>query len=217
MDELSSNEPVQLKSINQLRARSPSNNENGQLAVDIIPLPAELIYDILDYLSVENIIAFVFCRWDFFQASVGFLTHKVGPTLQSLDSLVEAFKDKHWPKQWLWDLIQKSTKSGKSSLRGFNSLLALFKKNEWPENVLRDIVSACASRGLPISHSCLHCKFHEGAILYLQKDPRAILDTNESQMTVLHVSILFRATKCVEAIEVILRDMAEPDRVSYVN
>ncbi|KAJ5982378.1 hypothetical protein N7451_012478 [Penicillium sp. IBT 35674x] len=36
-------------------------------------------------------------------------------------------------------------------------------------------------------------------------------------MTVLHVSILFRATECVAAIEAILRDMAEPDRIGYVN
>ncbi|KAJ5752816.1 hypothetical protein N7520_009733 [Penicillium odoratum] len=194
----------------------PDDNENPQLAVNIIPLPAELIYDILDYLPNEDVIAFVSCRWDFFQASIDFLIDRVGPAFQGLDSLVKAVIHKNWPKQWLWDLMRRS-KSGKSSLRGFKSLLNLFEQNEWPEKVLRNIVSACAKHGSPISHSCLNSHFYEGAILYLQEEPNAALDMTRSQMSVLQSSILLRATKCVEIIEAILQDMTEPERVAHIN
>ncbi|KAI1828831.1 hypothetical protein N7451_012679 [Penicillium sp. IBT 35674x] len=211
MDESLSNKYIQLQSSNH-----PDDNENQQLAVDIIPLPAELIYDILDYLPVEDVIAFVFCRWDFFQASIDFMIDRVGPVFQGLDSLVEAVKHKHWSKQWLWDLMQRS-KSGKLNLRGFKSLLNLFEQNDWSENVLRNIVSVCAKHGLPISHSCLNSKFYEGAILYLQEGPNAILDMAGSRISVIQGSILLRATKCVEIIDAIWQHMTEPERVAHIN
>ncbi|KAJ5654972.1 hypothetical protein N7490_001975 [Penicillium lividum] len=211
MDERLSNQHSQLQSTNH-----PDNNDNQQLAVDIIHLPAELIYDILDHLPNEDVIAFVSCRWDFFQASIDFLIDRVGPAFQGLDSLVNAVIHKRWPRQWLWDLMQRSV-SGKSSLRGFKSLLNLFEQNEWPENELREIVSACVKHKLPISHSWLSSNFHEQAFLYLQEEPNAVLDMNGFQMSVLQISILLRATKCVETIVVILQDMTEPERVSYIN
>lgn len=211
MNQVLSNGLIQLQSTNR-----PDDNENPQLAVNIIPLPAELIHDILDHLPVQDVVAFVSCRWDFFQASIDFLIDRVGPTFQGLDSLVNAVIHKHWPRQWLWDLMQRSV-SVKLSLRGFRSLLNLFERNEWPENELRDIVSACVKDKLPISHSWLSSDFHEQAVLYLQEEPEAVLDMNVAKMSVLQISILVRATKCVETIDAILQDMTEPERVAYIN
>ncbi|KAJ5267383.1 hypothetical protein N7478_010191 [Penicillium angulare] len=217
MDNISSPQRIRLNFQIHARIRSPDNNENAPLSVGIIPLPPEMVYDILDYLPVEDLVSFTFCRWDFFCASVDFLMHKMGPALQSLDSLVEIFKDKRWPKQWLLNLILKSTKLGALGFRGFICLVALFEKKHWPEKVLRDIVSACASHGTPIPHSCLRCEFIEGASLYLKACPCAIFDTDQFQMTILQVHVLCRATACIEAIEAILREISEPDQRRYVN
>ena len=166
---------------------------------------------------MEDLISFAFCRWDFFQASVDFLTHKVEPALQDLDSLVEHFNKKNWPRPWLRDIVQKSARSKKPILRDFDILIALFKDTKWPENELRDILHACVDFQLPILHSCLRFGLNEAASLYLLRNPHAIFDSIEVQMTALHISTLSRATECVEAIEIILRDVPELKRVDYVN
>ena len=67
---------------------------------NILALPIELLYDALDYLSTEDLVSFAFCRWDLFQALIGFLERKARPSLQGLGLLVTLFEEQ-WPKKWL--------------------------------------------------------------------------------------------------------------------
>lgn len=180
-------------------------------------MPAELLLEILEYLSVEDLISFTFCRWDFFQASVGFFKGKIGPSIQNVDALVCLFNEKYWPKHWLQAIVQNSARSEQSILQDIDILIQLFETTGWPEKEFRDIVHLCASFKLPILHSCLDCGFHEVARLSLQRSARAIFDTNNLKMSTLHISILARATEIVNVLEVILRDMPESNRIEYVN
>jgi len=65
----------------------------------ILELLTELLYDVLDYLSTENLVSFAFCRWDLFQALIGFIESKARPSLQILGHLLTLF-EKTWPKKW---------------------------------------------------------------------------------------------------------------------
>ncbi|KAJ6126441.1 hypothetical protein N7523_002053 [Penicillium sp. IBT 18751x] len=164
------------------------------------------VYEILQERHMQDY------QWTLFLSrltSVDFLVPKVESSLQDLDSLVEHFSKKDWP-------IPPPDLENRI-LRDFDILIALFEDTKWPENELRDIFHACVDFQLPILHSGLRFWLSEAASLYLLRNPHAILHSNEVQMTALHISTLPRVTECVEAIEIIFRDVPELKRVTYVN
>ncbi|KAJ5474049.1 hypothetical protein N7475_003615 [Penicillium sp. IBT 31633x] len=182
----------------------------------IFRLPIELLYDILDYLSVENLVSFAFCRWDLFQALVGFLEVKTKPSLQSLGYLATLFEET-WPKKWLRIIVPICARSKQPILRDLGALKELFEENHWPIKKLRDIILKSAKHEQPAIHSCVELGFEEVACRYLRKSPHALLDTNNLHMTVLHISILKRAHTVVQEIGAIAQNMSESDRVEFVN
>jgi hypothetical protein len=101
----------------------------------IFSLPIELLYDILDYLSVEDIGSFVFCRWDFFLSSVEFLKRIVGLILRNLAGLITLFARYSWPKSWLQYIIQYTIRSEQSILRDIDSLIVVNSTTKLSEDV----------------------------------------------------------------------------------
>ena len=77
--------------INSIVAKSPIIYYKEISKIYILSLPIELLYDILDYLPVEDIVSFVVCRWDIFVSSVEFLRYKVGLTVKNLNDLITLF------------------------------------------------------------------------------------------------------------------------------
>ncbi|KAI3097966.1 hypothetical protein CBS147333_9204 [Penicillium roqueforti] len=182
----------------------------------ILELPTELLYDVLDYLSTEDLVSFAFCRWDLFQALIGFIESKAKPSLQSLGHLVTLFETT-WPKKWLRIIVPICARSEQPILRDLGTIVELFEDSHWPKEQLRDIILESARYDQPAVHSCVELGFEEVAYRYLRKSPHALFDTNILHMTVLHISVLKRVHTVVQEIGTIAQNMPEFDRVEFVN
>jgi hypothetical protein len=194
-----------------------SNDRSSDITNAILPLPPELLYDILDYLSLEDTISFTFCRWEFLLASLDFLKHKVGPTLQHLNSLAVLFNENQWPRSWLYKIVQSSIQFEQPILRDIYVLTDIFEDIDCPDRIMRYIISTCAESNWPISHGCVLRDFKGIGGLYLQRTPHAIFDTDKLGMSILHVSILSRAPQVFDVIHRILKETPETEKVEYIN
>ncbi|KAJ5340285.1 hypothetical protein N7541_009409 [Penicillium brevicompactum] len=183
---------------------------------NILELPTELLYDVLDYLSTGDLVSFAFCRWDLFQALIGFIESKARPSLQSLGHLVTLF-EKTWPKKWLRIMIPICARSEQPILRDLGTLVELFEDSHWPKEQLRDIILESARYDQPAVHSCVGLGFEEVACRYLRKSPHGLFDTNILHMTVLHISVLKRVHTVLQEIGTIAQNMPGFDRVEFVN
>ncbi|CAG8099331.1 unnamed protein product [Penicillium salamii] len=182
----------------------------------ILELPTELLYDVLDYLSTEDLVSFAFCRWDLFQALISFIESKARPSLQSLGHLVTLF-ERTSAKKWLRIIVPICARSQQPILRDLGTLVELFEDSHWPKEQLRDIILESARYDQPAVHSCVELGFEEVACRYLRKSPHALFDTNILHMTVLHISVLKRVQTVVQEIGTIAQNMPEFDRVEFVN
>ncbi|KAJ5974896.1 hypothetical protein N7481_008603 [Penicillium waksmanii] len=194
-----------------------SNDRSSDTNNAILPLPLELLYDILDCLSLEDTISFAFSRWDFLLASLDFLKHKVGPTLRHLNFLAVLFNESRWPRSWLYKIVQSSLQCEQPILRDICILTGIFEDIDCPERIMRYIISTCAESNWPISHSCVLRGFKGIGGLYLQRSPHAIFDTDKLGMSILHVSILSRAPQVFNVVHRILKATPEPEQVDFVN
>jgi len=93
----------------------------------------------------------------------------------------------------------------------------LFEDSHWPKEQLRDIILESARYDQPAVHSCVGLGFAEVACRYLRKSPHALFDTNILHMTVLHISVLKSFHTLIQEIGTIAQNMAEFDRVEFVN
>jgi hypothetical protein len=141
----------------------------------IFSLLIELLYDTLDYLSVEDVGSFVFCRWDLFLSSVEFLKRTVGPSIRNLGGLITLFARHPWPKSWLQCIVQHAINSEPSILRDIDSLIAVNSRTNLSEDVFQEIVRGCTEYNWPIFYSMLNCRSYEAANQYLIHSPCAIL------------------------------------------
>ncbi|CAI7585340.1 unnamed protein product [Penicillium viridicatum] len=160
----------------------------------ILQLPTELLYDVLDYLSTEDLVSFAFCGWDLFQALIGFIESKEDHHYKALAILSE-----------------------QPILRDLGTLVELFEDSHWPKEQLRDIIRESARYDQPAVHSCVGLGFEEVACRYLRKSPHALFDTNILHMTVLHISVLKSVHTLIQEIGTIAQNMPEFDRVEFVN
>ncbi|KAJ5481368.1 hypothetical protein N7475_000180 [Penicillium sp. IBT 31633x] len=165
----------------------------------ILKLPTELLYDVLDYLSTEDLMSFA-----------------ARPSLQSLGHLITLFEET-WPKKWLRIIVPICALSEQPILRDLGALVELFEDSHWPKEQLRDIILESARHDQPAVHSCVELGFEEVACRYLRKSPYALFDTNILHMTALHISVLKRLHTVVEEIGAIAQNMPEFDRVEFVN
>lgn len=175
-----------------------------------------MLYDVLDYLSTEDLVSFAFCRWDLFQALIGFIGSKARPSLQSLGHLVTLF-EKTWPKKWLRIIVPICARSEQPILRDLGALVELFEDSHWPKEQLRDIILESARYDQPAVHSCVGLGLEKVACRYLQKCPHTLFDTNILHMTAFHISVLKRAHTVVQEIATIAQNMPELDQVEFVN
>ncbi|CAG8092828.1 unnamed protein product [Penicillium salamii] len=159
----------------------------------ILELPTELLYDVLDYLSTEDLVSFAFCRWDLFQALIGFIESKAKPLLQCSRQRGQrnGFESSH-----LWSHLK----------------IAIGPKSSFEISILES-----ARYDQPAVHSCVGLGFEEVACRYLRKCPHALFDTNILHMTGLHISVLKRVHTVVQEIGTIAQNMPEFDRVEFVN
>ncbi|CAG8892843.1 unnamed protein product [Penicillium nalgiovense] len=195
----SAHEPnVQNQQSLQFQNHGKSGRIHGtQSPAKILELPTELLYDVLDYSSTEDLVSFAFCRWDLFQALIGVLESKARPSLQNLG---------HLPIY---------ARSEQPILRDLRTLVELFEDSHWPKEHLRGIILESARRDQPTLHSCVDLGFEEVACRYLRIRPHALFDLNFLHMTALHISILRRAHTVVQEIEIIAQNMPEIDQVEY--
>jgi hypothetical protein len=131
----------------------------------ILSLPVELLYDILDYLPVADVVSFVFCRWDFFLASTDFLKHEIGPSLKNLETLTKLFMRYPWPKRWLQCIIQRAISDEPPILRDIDSLMAVHARNLLPEDVFRVTVRNCTEYNSPILDSWITCDHMKRSVI----------------------------------------------------
>ncbi|KAF2996347.1 hypothetical protein E8E15_000323 [Penicillium rubens] len=197
------------------------HGESGRLhgthsTAKILELPTELLYDVLDYLSTEDLVSFAFCRWDLFQALIGFLESKARPSLRNLGHLVTLFEGK-WPQKWLRIIVPICARSEQPILRDLGTIVALFEDSHWPKKQLQGIILESARHDQPAVHSCVELGFEEVACRYLRKSPHALFDTNILHMTALHISVLKGVQNVVQEIGSIVQNMPEFDRVEFVN
>ncbi|KAJ5701403.1 hypothetical protein N7488_008951 [Penicillium malachiteum] len=190
---------------------------SSEASTDIIPLPIELLYQVLENLSLTDVISFTFCRWDFFLNSIGFLKEEIGPALRHLDALAALFNDNRWPKSWLLQILQHTLETSETILQDFDVFLAVFEETGEPANILRDVVRKCATCRLPTLHGCLSYKLYHMSSLYLQRNPSAVFQRACANMTVLHTATISGATYLLEVIAEILKDMPQSCRASYID
>lgn len=110
----------------------------------ILSLPPELLYDILDHLSVGDLISFTFCRWDLFNVLVDYLRRRIGPTFKKLKRLAMLFNDNRWPKPWLQKIARNSIQCEQPILRDVDILRSIFHNIGRPETIVRRIIYTCA-------------------------------------------------------------------------
>jgi hypothetical protein len=194
-----------------------SNDRSSDITSAILSLPPELLYDILDYLSLEDTISFVFCRWDFLLASLGFLTQKVGPTLRNLNFLAVLFNENKWQMSWLYKIAQSSIHCEQPLLRDICILTNIFKDIDCPARIMQNIIFECAKSQWPVSHRCVLRDFKGIGALYLQRSPCAIFDTDKLGMSILHLSILSRSPQVFNVVHRILKGMSGQEQAEYVN
>ncbi|KAJ5976454.1 hypothetical protein N7481_010161 [Penicillium waksmanii] len=194
-----------------------SNDRLSDITSAILSLPPELLYDILDFLSLEDTISFVFCRWDFFIASLDFLKNKVGPTLRHLNALAILFNGNQWPRSWLYKIVQSSIQCEQPILRDICILTNIFEDIECPERIMGSIISTCAESEWPVSHSCVLRGFQGIGGFYLQRSPHAVFDTDKLSMNILHVAILRRAPQVFNVVHRILKEMSKSEQADYVS
>lgn len=197
--------------------RLSDKKEATDITHTILPLPPELLYNILDYLSFEDTISFAFCRWDFLLASLDFLKHKVGPTLRHLSTMAVLSNENRWPRSWLYNIALSSIQREQPILRDICILTDIFEDIDCPQRIMRCIISACAESNWPVSHSCVLRGFKGIGSFYLQRSPHAIFDTDKLGMSILHVAILNRAPQVLNVVHRILKEMPEPEKADYVN
>ncbi|KAJ6004605.1 hypothetical protein N7540_012974 [Penicillium herquei] len=183
----------------------------------ILRLPIELLYNVLECLSMRDVISFTFCRWDFFLGSIGFLTKKIGPAFRHLDALAAVFNDNRWPSIWLLQILQHTLEIPETILQDFDVFLSVFEETGGTANVLRDVVRKCATCRLSTLHGCLSCKLYHMSSLYLRRNPSAVFQRACGNITVLHIVAVSGPLYLLEVIVEILKDMPQSCRASYID
>lgn len=179
----------------------------GQSGPNILNLPLELNWDIMDMLPAKDSISFACIDWTFCRSSARVLKRKLGPVFQNLSSLMDLFTRYNWPHDWCYDLIQQSSQYGHSILRDIEVIVAIHQETQQSPCELRNIFEQSVKMQAPILHTCLRFRLHDFAIQYLKRAPEAASDKGVEDMNCMHLAVLFGIPAVVETIGNIIRGM----------